>query len=94
LIFSCFACFGAPYLQWRWCRGGWNKNLTSTMKVVPKNSSKQLVLKKLWPLRKVLSGSIQLKNKNKNSQLIGYFENHWWETRISFYVAYVISPTC
>jgi hypothetical protein len=26
LIFSCFACFGAPYLQWRWCRGGWNKN--------------------------------------------------------------------
>jgi hypothetical protein len=26
LISSCFACFGAPYLQWRWCRGGWNKN--------------------------------------------------------------------
>jgi hypothetical protein len=25
LILSCFACFGAPYLQWRWCRG-WNKN--------------------------------------------------------------------
>jgi hypothetical protein len=26
IFFSCFACLGAPNLQGRLCRGGWNKN--------------------------------------------------------------------